>query len=152
MYAYNNYINNVTYHPVEEIPTNSKIGEAFAVIFPSSPVLSSSVSTRGQHCLEKGFYHSCFSTFCVLQTFLLSFARFAQHTHAHPAILYFLSDQVIFCQFRFVKFIISTHVALVYPSSPLYSIMWIYHKLVIHFPLTIFQVVSRISESVTVVL
>lgn len=90
MYAYNNYINNVTHHPVEEIPTISKIGEAFAVICPSSPVLSSSVSTRGQHCLEKGFYHSCFSTFCVLQTFLLSFARFAQHTHAHAAILFYI--------------------------------------------------------------
>ena len=115
MYAYNNYINNVTHHPVEEISTISKIGEAFAVTFPSSPVLSSSVSTRRQHCPKKGFYHSCFLTLCVLQTIMyVSFKHFflvlhvLYHTHTHPFILFYIfSVTRLFCQFRFVKFIIS---------------------------------------------
>ena len=100
MYAYNNYINNVTHHPVEEISTISKIGEAFAVTFPSSPVLSSSVSTRRQHCPKKGFYHSCFLTLCVLQTIMyVSFKHFflvlhvLYHTHTHTLLYYFIFFQ-----------------------------------------------------------
>ena len=121
MYACNNYIKNVTHHPAEEISTISKIGEAFTVTFPSSPVLSSSMSTRRQHCPKKCFYHSCFLTLCILQTIMyVSFKHFflvlhvLHHTHTHThtpfyIILYFFSHQVILCQFRFVKFIISIH-------------------------------------------
>lgn len=113
MYAYNNYINNVTLITLWKIPTISKIGEAFAVICPSSPVstiLPQWAPENNSIVSKRAFITPAFQPFVSFKHFFLVL-HVLHNTHMHTLLsyfLYFLSDEVIFCQFRFVKFIIST--------------------------------------------